>query len=429
MAGIVAILNQYTGASGQGNINPGLYRLAQNSPAVFHDVATGSNMQPCAAGSQDCTNGSLGFAAGTGYDKATGLGSVDANAFVTAWAKSPATVSSVVPSIDQMPVFQGPGMVNNPVINTSTNWVFTLTLTEEAGIATKLTGFSIDGVPGDMTAFSATAIPARGSISAKNLIINPDQITAPATVLFTFTGVDADGTVWLRDLSAKFMGPQAHQTIAGSINAASGKQAYAPGMLLSVFGSEFGTSTQAASAIPLPSILAGFEAFVDGYPAPLYFVSPGQVNIQIPYETSSGKVQMFFGNEYDSSDPVDLQIGANAPGIFAAGGSVVPFPVVKRGDTTTIFITGEGAVTPALATGATPASGTAVARLPRPVTANRSVTVGGVAATIAFIGIPPGLVGVTQVNFVVPATAPLGVQPVVVTIGAAASPAVNVTVQ
>ncbi len=56
------------------------------------------------------------------------------------------------------------------------------------------------------------------------------------------------------------------------------------------------------------------------------------------------------------------------------------------------------------------------------------MTVGGQAATISFIGIPSGLVGVTQVNFTVPQNAPLGVQPVVVTIGNVASPPVNLTV-
>ncbi len=428
MAGIVAIMNQYLGVKGLGNINPGLYRLAQNAPAAFHDVTAGGNVQPCAAGSQDCSNGSLGYNAGPGYDRATGLGSLDANAFVTAWAKSPATVSSVVPAIDQMPVFQGPSIVNSPTTNNTSDWIFTLTLTEEADIATTLTGFTINGKAADISVFNSTAIPARGSITAKNMMFTPNQITAPSTVLFSFTGVDASGTAWSRDLTASFRGPQKHQVILGSINAASGKQTYAPGMLLSVFGSEFGLSAQAATAIPLPSILAGFEAFIDGNPAPLYFVSPGQVNVQIPYETSSGTVKLLVGNEYDSSNPVNLQIAATAPGIFAYNGSVVPFSSVKRGDTTTIFITGEGAVTPALATGTTPSSSTSLTRLPKPAAATRTVTVGGVGATIAFIGIPPGLVGVTQVNFVMPPTAPLGAQPVVVTIGSASSPPVNVTV-
>ena len=52
---------------------------------------------------------------------------------------------------------------------------------------------------------------------------------------------------------------------------------------------------------------------------------------------------------------------------------------------------------------------------------NRSVTVGGVTAAITFAGIPPGLAGVTQVNFVIPAIVAPGAQPVVVTAGSIAS--------
>jgi uncharacterized protein (TIGR03437 family) len=57
-----------------------------------------------------------------------------------------------------------------------------------------------------------------------------------------------------------------------------------------------------------------------------------------------------------------------------------------------------------------------------------SVTVANENATIDFVGIPSGLVGVTQINYVVPADAPLGVQQVVVTVGGVASQAAKLTV-
>jgi hypothetical protein len=82
-AGMLALANQYQIAngvqtqSGQGNINPGLYRLAQTSPNVFHDITSGGNVVPCVAGTPDCSIGVLGYPAGPGYDLATGLGSVD----------------------------------------------------------------------------------------------------------------------------------------------------------------------------------------------------------------------------------------------------------------------------------------------------------------------------------------------------------------
>jgi uncharacterized protein (TIGR03437 family) len=54
--------------------------------------------------------------------------------------------------------------------------------------------------------------------------------------------------------------------------------------------------------------------------------------------------------------------------------------------------------------------------------------IGGVPATIDFIGVPPGLAGVTQLNFTVPANAPLGPQPVELTVGSLQSPPANFTV-
>jgi hypothetical protein len=83
LAGIVALVNQYQELngvqtqSGQGNINPDLYSIAQNAAGVFHDVTTGDNIVPCIASTPDCPGGTLGYAAGPGYDLVTGLGSVD----------------------------------------------------------------------------------------------------------------------------------------------------------------------------------------------------------------------------------------------------------------------------------------------------------------------------------------------------------------
>ncbi len=90
-------------------------------------------------------------------------------------------------------------------------------------------------------------------------------------------------------------------------------------------------------------------------------------------------------------------------------------------------MTGDGQVTPALATGATPAAGTPLTQLPKPLLPV-TITVGGVNAAIDFIGIPNGLTGVTQVNFAVPAVAPLGAQSVVATVGSAASAPAKLTV-
>ena len=83
-AGIVALVDQQ--ASGrQGNINPTLYSLASISTDAFHDITTGNNQVPCTVNTPNCTTGTLGYVAGTGYDQVTGLGSVNAYALATEW--------------------------------------------------------------------------------------------------------------------------------------------------------------------------------------------------------------------------------------------------------------------------------------------------------------------------------------------------------
>ena len=85
-AGIVVLINQLTN-SRQGNINPLLYQLYSVTPAAFHDVTQGGNEVPCVLSTADCSSsGFLGYAAGPGYDLATGLGSIDALKLLTAWS-------------------------------------------------------------------------------------------------------------------------------------------------------------------------------------------------------------------------------------------------------------------------------------------------------------------------------------------------------
>ncbi len=301
-AGIVALLNHYLvskGAEAQpglGNINPALYRLAQTAPGAFHDIVTGDNKVPCSQSSPGCAAGAFGYAAGPGYDMATGLGSIDVNNLITQWSKGPAgstttlaldqtavnlddtlkltaavsgssaaavptgsvsfnarstplgsapldgstatlsisggqlragtvaitaiysgdaafsgssasasvTVSAlagasaVVPSISPDPVF---GSLNAP--NT---WSYQITLTEQAGVPTTLTDFTIDGVshaaeiPQD---FKGSAIAAKGRLSAGPLTLS--NLTAPAKVVFGFSGVDSGGQTWAQQVSIPFL--------------------------------------------------------------------------------------------------------------------------------------------------------------------------------------------------------------------------------
>jgi hypothetical protein len=93
-AGMVAVINQSRSfTAGQGVINTTLYGLASNATnyaSAFHDITSGTN--ECTAGGTYCAGaGETEYAAGVGYDEASGLGSVDLYHLLTAW---PATVGS-----------------------------------------------------------------------------------------------------------------------------------------------------------------------------------------------------------------------------------------------------------------------------------------------------------------------------------------------
>jgi len=103
-AGILALINQATGSKGLGNVNSMLYSLAGSAPSSFHDITTGDNKVPCVHGSTGCpSGGTIGYSAGTGYDQASGLGSVDVFNLATSWPGYAATpnysVSANPPSV------------------------------------------------------------------------------------------------------------------------------------------------------------------------------------------------------------------------------------------------------------------------------------------------------------------------------------------
>ncbi len=211
-------------------------------------------------------------------------------------------------------------------------------------------------------------------------------------------------------------------------NAATYQTTGSAGMLLAVFGTNLAGVTQLSPGSPLPFTTAGVSATVNGLAAPLVYISPTQINLQIPLEAGTGPAILGIRNNGQVAGFL-FQIAPAAPGIFADGsGNLVPIPTVKQGGTTTLYATGTGDVTPALKSGWTPSSGTSLSNLPKPVLP-LSVTVGGVPAFILFAGNSSGLIGALQVNFTVPASVPPGVQPLVLTVNGVSSPPVNLTIQ
>jgi uncharacterized protein (TIGR03437 family) len=187
---------------------------------------------------------------------------------------------------------------------------------------------------------------------------------------------------------------------------------------------------------------------VNSASTPLYFVSPNQVNFQIPVNastTSNATVQVqqgtlftqvtvpmaivtptLFSINQQGSGQGSIRI-ANSATIAAPDGSIpgADTRAAATGDVIEVYGTGFGTVTPSVPSG-NAASGNPLSRTTRVVTA----TVGGVSANVIFSGLAPGVAGLYQINVTIPAGAPRGnAVPVVLTVAGVPSNTVTVAIQ
>jgi uncharacterized protein (TIGR03437 family) len=308
-------------------------------------------------------------------------------------------------------------------------------LTEAAGVGTTVTSFSVNGVDESSligTVFGSSVLPPKGTLLG---VWNFNPQSAPSTIVVAFGGQDASGFAWTTQVQVPLVGgPEQFVAISngGLANAASFNPTFAPGMIMSISGSNLTNpsgATGQAQTLPLPLTLAGSSATINGVPAPYYSASPSFANVQIPYETVPGNAILTITGIFGQTFNYAFKVQPAAPGIFvdSKNGAPVPFETASPGQEVALYITGDGYLNPPLATGASPAPDTPTASLPQPVLAAR-VTVGGNPAQIAFIGVVPGLAGATQINYVIPANTPAGPQPVVVTVGGVASPPANIVI-
>jgi uncharacterized protein (TIGR03437 family) len=234
-------------------------------------------------------------------------------------------------------------------------------------------------------------------------------------------------------------------------NAISFTPQVSPGSLMAIYGTNLGYPLlPSATGLPLTVSQAAVSVTVNGWPAPIFYASPTQINVQVPYEVGAGSAvlgidtyPLFYSavGGYsavgDFSAPSDLppngsggfqfQISPAAPGILTSNGSIYPTASAKQGSYATMYVTGTGEISQSIPSGVPVATGTSVLNLPTPLLPI-NLTVGGVPALIQFEGMTPGTIGLIQVNFVVPTTVAAGVQPVVITAGGYPSVAANLTV-
>lgn len=210
-------------------------------------------------------------------------------------------------------------------------------------------------------------------------------------------------------------------TASGVANAADFSTPVSPGSLATIFGTDLAPGVSSPAALPFPTSFNGVSVTVNGREAPLTYLSPTQINFQIPASTPPGNATAVVTNNGQRSAPVQLTVSATAPGIFqyGAGRGIVQNQDYKlntatepasTGSIVTVYLTGIGATVPLVA------DGTAAPSSPLAQPAGRAVaTIGGSEATVQFIGLTPGAVGLAQANLSVPSM-PSGDYPVAITL-------------
>ncbi len=192
-AGMIALINQkQEWTAGQGNANPTLYKLAANAStysSAFHDVTSGNNN--CTAGATYCGTTTTGFAAGTGYDLVTGLGSVDLANLAGKWPSNATPLTATTTTLSAA----------STAPNVSTNDIVTITVAQVGGTGTPTgtVNLSIDG--------SGTAYGATGST------VTAVTLTSNGTVTYTANFAAAGA----HTIVAQYAGDSANAPSTGSI--------------------------------------------------------------------------------------------------------------------------------------------------------------------------------------------------------------------
>jgi len=110
----------------------------------------------------------------------------------------------------------------------------------------------------------------------------------------------------------------------GVVDAATFRAPVAPGSLVSIFGIDLAPAAAATRALPLPTTLGEVSVSFNGVAAPLLYVSPTQINAQLPWEVSAtGAVNVTVTNSGVASAPQSVQVAASAPGLYALEGRAV----------------------------------------------------------------------------------------------------------
>jgi uncharacterized membrane protein len=232
---LMALVDQKTNAR-QGLANSVLYPLAakqaSGGAAVFHDTTSGNNSVP----------GVTGFSATAGYDRASGLGSVDANLLVNHW-----TDTSGAPSLSLSASSTSLTVKAGQTVQT------TLTTTASGSLQSAVS-LTVTGAPTSVkTTFSASTVAAPGSGSTVLSVAASSSVT-PGTYALTVTAAGGGQTA---KVTISVIIPAPTFTLATSATALSVMAGNSASVSISITPQNGFASTIALSVSGLPSGVTG----------------------------------------------------------------------------------------------------------------------------------------------------------------------------
>ncbi len=210
-----------------------------------------------------------------------------------------------------------------------------------------------------------------------------------------------------------FSGSGVYLNPAGVVNTASFAPftaGVAPGDFISLFGTNLAPGTATAYTVPFPTTagLDGVQVTVNGLPAPVQFVSPGQISAIVPYAVGSSIASIQVNNNGVLSNVVTEFVNLTAPGVFTVPPGGLGYGAVLHGDyslvtaqspaqvgeTVAVYLTGLGTTNPVIPDGS--------AGVFSQTNNTIDIYIGGIQATVGYSGLAPDLAGLYQINFTVP---------------------------
>ncbi|MBI1765222.1 MAG: hypothetical protein HYR56_27735 [Acidobacteria bacterium] len=266
-----------------------------------------------------------------------------------------------------------------------------------------------------------------------------ETITKINRLRLAFESYFAQATNYLGSINTGIAEQPTSRVIAAA-SAASFKTVVAPGEIVALFGADLAGGRFSAQTQPLPTTLTGVQLLVDGIPAPLFFVSPGQINFQVPrtvaattlspgFNSATALLEVLRDNQLIRLGTV--QVAPVTPGLFtvkangagevsavdALRGTAGPFEAKQaNGQPNVLAVFGTG-----LGLDGTDVSGDQAGSV--------RVSFDGVAGNVLYAGRAPGFVGLNQFNVQFPANIASGARTMVITRNGLPSQAVTVTIR